>query len=103
MIIQKGEQYIIPIKIKQGSQVVTPADVTDVRIQVGEYLKEYSKDEISFNIDTQEWEFPLTQEMTVSSYELTVPVQVGIKDNNNIFYSATDMIFLGESAIKKVW
>ena len=52
--IVKGDEYIIPIKIIKGSSPLTPADVSDVRIQVGDLLKTYSKNELTFNTDVNE-------------------------------------------------
>jgi len=52
--VVKGDAYILPIKIMQGTSPLTPSDVTDVRIQVGDILKTYSKNEITFDTTTNE-------------------------------------------------
>ena len=101
--IVQGDQYIIPIKIIKGSSPLTPADVSDVRIQVGNLLKTYSKNEITFNTDTNEWQYSLSQEQTFDFEGEFVKVQVGVKVENDIVYSIAKSININDNIIVKEW
>lgn len=102
-MIQQGNQYPLPIKIITNNQPITPDDIDDVRIQIGSYLKSYADGEITFNDETNEWLFPLTEHMTQSFGNLRAPVQVGIKIGENLIYSITQNIDIGKSIIKQEW
>lgn len=102
-MIQQGNQYPLPIKIISNNQPITPTDVDDVRIQVGDYLYSYQDGGLTFNIETNEWIFPLTEQMTQSFTNLRTPVQVGIKKNDRFIYSAIQNVDVGKSIIKETW
>lgn len=101
--VVKGDAYILPIKIMQGTSPLTPSDVTDVRIQVGDILKTYSKNEITFDTTTNEWNYPLTQKQTYEFSDNFTKVQVGVKIGTDIKYSFTQSININENIIQKEW
>jgi len=103
MQIVQGDEYILPVKIKQGTSTLTPTDVSDVRIQVGDTLKTYSKNELTFNTTTNEWLYQLTQEQTLAFNDARVLVQVGVKTTNDIVYSTSQAIYVDDNIIKKEW
>lgn len=102
-IIQQGDEYALPFKIKKDDNVITPSDITDLRIQIADNLKSYLNNEITYNTETQEWNYPLTQEETVVLDGATVPLQIGIKQSGNIYYSQTISAVVGKSIIKEEW
>lgn len=102
-VIVQGDQYLLPVKIITNNSTVTPDDVDDIRIQLDNNLKSYSDGEITFNDTTNEWLYPLTEEMTQQFNNVLVPIQVGIKVGTEIMYSATIDINVGQSIIKKEW
>lgn len=102
-MIQQGNQYPLPIKIISNNQPITPTDVDDVRIQVGDYLYSYQDGVLTFNVETNEWIFPLTEQMTQSFNNLRTPVQVGIKKYDRFVYSAIQNVDIGKSIIKESW
>lgn len=101
--IVKGDKYILPIKILQGTTPLTPTDVTDVRIQIGNVLKTYSKSELTFDTVNNEWQFPLTQEQTFAFADTMEKLQVGVKIGQDITYSTTHTINVNDNIIIKEW
>ncbi len=66
-IIMQGDQYIIPITIKYNGDYIDITNVKAIQIMIGELVKYYKNDgvgEISYNNETKEFYFPLTQEET---------------------------------------
>lgn len=101
-IIQGGDQYPLPFSIKQGNVVVTPSNCDDIRIKVGNYLKTYSNNEITFNSTTSCWQFPLTETMSRSLHGI-VMAQIGVKIGSNYVYSEDIPIQFEESVIRENW
>lgn len=99
MIVQ-GDQYLIPIVIRT-TELITPENSDDVRIQIGNSLKTYSKGEITY--ENEQWYYPLTEDISMMLESPLVEIQVGIKQNNEIRYSDVKQIDIVKSIIKKEW
>ena len=39
MTLHQGDQYVIPVEIKNATAVITTDDLDDVRIQIGDELR----------------------------------------------------------------
>lgn len=103
LIIQQGDQYSIQFQIKQNDVVLTPSNVTDVRIQIDKTLKSYVNNQITFDTPSNKWIYPLTEKESVALDGATVPLQIGIKQSGSIYYSPTMSVVVGKSIIKKEW
>lgn len=105
-IIQRGDQYAIPISILMGEDPVTPDMVDDVRVQINDLLKSYQEGTLLYNEDEQLWEFPLTEEFTRNmelSKKGSFPYQVGVKMGDNFLYSKVYSSAINESLITENW
>lgn len=100
--IQQGDQYAIPIYVQQDELLITPDNCSDLRIQIGNVLRTYSKGELTYNSEEGVWEFPLTEEMS-RSFGPYSTAQVGIKIGNDYVYSRPVTIEFGSSLITEGW
>lgn len=103
MIIQQGDQYNIPVKIKYQNTYLTPTNVDDIRIKVGNRLLNYVNGDITFNSSTNEWNYPLSHEQSVVMNGCLTYIQVGFKKGNEEIYSPTETVYVGQSIIKEDW
>lgn len=99
---QQGDQYLIPFTIKQGRTLITPDNCDDVRIKINEILLSYMDGGVTYNTVSKAWCFQLTEEMSRSMDEET-PIQVGIKQGNQIYYSTVQIAEFAESIITEDW
>ena len=102
MKIQQGDQYAIPIKIKCGETVITPANCTDVRIKIENKMLSYAGGEISFVTDDNTWCFPLTESISFT-YENRISIQIAVKFDDDYVYSPVQQIDVGGSIIRELW
>ena len=49
LIIHQGDDLMIPFKIEQNSDILTPNKFSDIRICIGDVVRSYSKGELVFN------------------------------------------------------
>lgn len=103
MIIQQGDEYALPIVIKMNDASVSPSDIDDLRIQVGEYLKSYVDGELTYDDELEQWLFPMTEEMTRTFTDELTLVQVAVKIGNRKINSVVKKINVYKSIIKKGW
>ena len=103
MTLYRGDQYAIPFVVKLKDTLVTPEMVEDVRIQIGDSLRELASESLSYNPEKQTWDFYVTEEFTRSLTGRTVLYQVGIKVGGEIRYSPTKQLPIGDNIIKAVW
>lgn len=103
MSIQQGDQYVIPFKIKSGQNIVTPEKVDDVRIKVGDIIKSVEAENLTFDTETQCWQFPLTQAQTRAIRSGMVSYQVGVKVGGEIVYSRVGNLQVNDSIIQEAW
>ena len=103
MTLFRGDQYAVPFVVKLKDTVITPEMVEDVRIQIGDNLREMTDASLVYNPDKQTWDYYVTEEFTRSLSGRTVMYQVGIKIGNEIRYSAAKQLPIGDNIIKAVW
>lgn len=77
--IMQGDQYKIGFRFKQNDSYLTPTELSDVRIMVGDTVKTYSGLEVT-NTD-EWWYYPITQDETYGIAGNSVRVQVRIVFN----------------------
>ncbi len=104
MIIQQGDQYAIPITIKSGSEVITPANCSNVRVKIDDVMISYDGGEgnLSFNPADNSWCFPLSED-TSFGYGNSIKIQVAVKFDDDFVYSPVQHIDIGTSIIKDKW
>lgn len=102
MTLHQGDQYVIPVEIKNATAVITPDDVDDVRIQIGDELRQYSDGGLTFDAENKKWLFHITEEKT-RTFTCSVNMQVGILVGTDIVYSSVQKIKLERSIIRKDW
>ena len=104
--IQQGDQFYLPIVIKQDGVVITTENADDVKIKVGSVLKKYSEGQLTYgqyDTDKYAWLYPLTQEQTLSWNGATVSIQAQIKQGTNVFGSDTESVPIDYSIIQEEW
>lgn len=75
--IMQGDEYGIQIFLeREDGTEITPADVEDVEITIGNHRKTYANEEVSY--DGEAWVFPLTQAMSFA-FRSKVRCQVRVK------------------------
>lgn len=82
--IHQGDQYYLPFKITNDTVLITPENIDDIRIKVGEIIKKYSSNELSFNYPN--WLYPITQKNSLK-WKGQIDCQIQYKQNNNIITS----------------
>ena len=102
MTLHQGDQYVIPVEIKNATGVITPDDVDDVRIQIGDELRQYSDGGLTFDAENKKWLFYITEEKT-RTFTGSINMQVGILVGTDIVYSSVQKIKLERSIIRKDW
>ena len=98
MKIQKGDQYAIPIALSFNGQNVAPADIDDVRIQIGDELRQYSDGTLTYDSVGKVWLFTVTEEQTRAMGNQT-GFQSAIKIGEDIYHSDVSIINVRESLI----
>lgn len=101
--IRRGEQYAIPFTLHLKGNLVTPENVTDVRIQVDDELREYSKSELVYDSEQSAWLFPLTEEKSRAFVNNYFEYQVAVKKDGEIFMSNTVTVNVARSIIETGW
>ena len=93
MQMMRGDSYNIAITLTYDDETtITPEDVTDVEVVLGNLVKRYSTGDISY--DDGEWLFPITQ--TDSFYDLP-PVsrlQVRVKNGTTVIGARIGVVFV---------
>ena len=84
MAIYQADQYMIPFSIRHKKDIVTPEMVSDITIVLGELVKKYSDETLSFS--DGKWLFPLTREETIRMSE-NAECQIEIIYGDNIVHS----------------
>ena len=100
MRIQQGDQYAIPFPIYVGDALATPENVAGVRIKINDTMHDYPDGELSYDSDRNVWQYPLSEENTMSWPLAELPAQVGVKlDNTDWRYCPTFWINLEHNII----
>lgn len=101
--LQQGDQFAIPFPIFIGDVLATPDNVTGVRIQINNDLKEYPG-EITYDSDLGAWQYPLTETQSRTWPVQKLPGQVGVKIGDDDFrYSPTFDVWLENNIITDDW
>ena len=105
-VIQQGDQYFLPVVIKQNGVEVTPENCDDVKIKIGTVVRKYSDGGLTYGLyetNKSAWLFQLTQELTLSWQGATIAIQAQIKQGINIFGSDTESMPIDFSIIQEEW
>lgn len=85
MLIMQGDGYALGITIKNNAgSLVTPEDVVDVAVKIGELRKTYQRGEVTWSETKGKWLFPLTQAETLSLRARSQKAQVSVRWNNGV-------------------
>lgn len=117
--IQQGDQFFLPVIIKEGETEITPDNVDDVRIKIGSFLDSLSSGELAYGqIDNPDynaatnntvpeqifvWLFPITQERSLSLNQGEVGMQVAFKRGSTIRKSKDAKVWIDSSIITEEW
>lgn len=100
-VIQQGDQYAIEVIVKLGDTVISPQNCDDMKIKLGNFLKEYSKGELLFSNGI--WYFPMTQEMSLSFRGGMTTLQAQVKSGEEIHGTPVYPVTVDTSMIQEVW
>lgn len=92
--IQQGDQYYLPFTIENDSTIISPENIEDIRIKIGNVIKKFSLGELLF--EDNNWLFPITQKNSLS-WKGPVKCQAQYKQNNNIITSDIYEIYIKTS------
>lgn len=101
-IIYQGDQYALPIKIKQGDTVISDEMVEKLRIGVDQFVDKYPDGGITY--DNGYWLFPLTEEMTYQLLGGEGEIQAQVLFPNDVIISS--VVYngsIGQSLLRGVW
>ena len=100
--VMQGDQYAIPFRItdREGT-LLTDNDLTAVEIVIGT-LRKITPD-ITYNPDTEMWEFPLTQSDSLALEAAPLRAQVrGVFPNGNVVGGTAGYIHIIRSLSEEV-
>lgn len=101
MIVRKGDQYSITLKIEQGNNNLDLTHVELIEFTIADLIKVWPT-EVKYNEIDKEFYFPVTQEET---FELPkkAEYQVRVKfDNNTVIGSPINSILVGNVLSKNI-
>jgi hypothetical protein len=99
--IAQGEQYAVEIVLENGGVEITPYNSDDVKIKLGDYEKKYSAGELTYQNNA--WNFPITQEMSLSWGSGKIDLQGQYKSSNNIYNTEIYKVQVDTSIIDDTW
>ena len=93
MQIMRGDAYNVALTLKyDDNTAITPADVSDVEIVLGNLVKRYSSGDIVY--DDGEWLFPITQTDTFYDLPPVSALQVRVKTGNDVVGVRVGTVFV---------
>lgn len=110
--IQQGDQFFLPVIIKEGETEITPENADDVRVKIGSFLDSLSSGELAYgeieDPDDSEssifvWLFPVTQDRSLSWGSGEVGMQVGFKRGSTTRMSKVEKVWIDTSIITEEW
>ena len=101
MVIVRGDQYAIPVMIKQGDVLITDQNADGVKVCFDTAVASWPGGGLTF--DEGLWLYPLTQELSLSMQEGKVEFAVQVKMGSTIVTSKPKMVRVDDSNIKGVW
>lgn len=103
MVIHKGEQFIVPVEVKIDDTSVAPEDIDGLRIQIGDRLCEWPDGELEYDSDNAVWNYPLTEEQSMTMYAGQRKAQISVKIGDAILNTDVFNIDVKDSIIKRRW
>ena len=101
VVIQQGEQFFFPIKIRDGETFITPHIVEEVCVKIGSSTKKYSEGGVTYSDATGAWLFEITQEESMD-WSGNVPWQVAYKKGQTVRRSPVYTAVVNTSIIKEL-
>jgi len=101
MSITQGDQYRIPVLIRQGGQTITDELAEGVRIAIGTSVCTYPNGTLTYEDGL--WYFPLTQKISYGLKPGKAQFQVQVKMNGNIVGTKIKEVEIDGSIIKGEW
>lgn len=99
--ITQGDQYLIPVLIRQGETVITDQIASGVKVAIDTAVCEYPNGNLTFANGL--WWFPLTQKISNALPEGKADFQVQVKINEKIIGTKKKKVDVDGSIIKGEW
>ncbi len=99
--VARGEQYSVEIVINNGDTDITPYNCDDMKINLGGYVLQYSKGELTYTNDA--WQFPITQEMSLNWDSGLVDLQGQYKIGDDIYNTEIYKVRIDTTTIEETW
>lgn len=84
MAIYQGDQYSIPFTIRRRDEIISPEDITDVVIAIGDLARSYKDGDLSYS--EGKWFFPIYKQETLKMPE-DVSYQIQLHFGKDIIHS----------------
>lgn len=101
MAIVQGDEYLIPVMLRQGDTTITDEIADGVRIAIGTAVCTWPDGTLTY--DNGLWYFPLTQKISYDLPEGKAKFQVQVKINGKIIGTKIKMVEVDGSIIKGEW
>ena len=101
MAIQKGDEYLVPVLIRQGKTIITDQIASGVKVALGSTVCRWPNGNLTY--DNEVWYFPLTQKISNSLPAGKVKLQAQVKINGKIVGTPTIQVDIQDSIIKGEW
>ena len=101
MSITQGDQYLIPILLRQGGQTITDDLAEGVRVALDSAVCTYPNGTLTY--ENGLWYFPLTQKISYGLKPGKAIFQVQVKMNGNIVGCKQKEVEIDGSIIKGEW
>lgn len=98
-VIHQGDQYYLPFQVENDSNPITPNDVDDVRIKIGNVVKVYSKGGLLYEYENDTWLFPIFQKNSLN-WQGPMECQLQFKQGDNVITSNKYTILVDSSMFK---
>lgn len=102
MTIRGGEQYLIPVVLMNGTEVIKDTDVDMCMIQLNDFMAEYPEGDLIYSERDNAWLFPMKESMS-SNLANTVRMQAKFMIGGSIFASAPKRIDFERGIMKSRW
>lgn len=99
--ITQGDEYLVPVLIRQGETVITDQIATGVKVAIDTAVCQYPNGNLVFSEGL--WWFPLTQKISNNLPEGEVDFQVQVKIGEKIVGTKKKKVTVDGSIIKGEW
>lgn len=100
-VIVQGDQYSIPVVVKQGNTIFTDQNVTGIKIAFGNTTCAYPEGNLVYANGA--WQYPLTQKVSLAFPGGKTDFQVQVKIGDQIIGTYIKKVDVMESIIKGEW